>query len=100
MLKRFLTVMALAALPLAYGVSVGAVRPVSPEQPLTARPVPQRSGQPAPDWPVHQQMREFDRHARKGMILYGGSFGPDSRLAGPPALGPGVSAISLPRLTR
>jgi hypothetical protein len=100
MLKRFLTVLALAALPLAYGVSVGAVRPISPEQPLTAGPVPPRSGQPAPDRPVHQQMREFDRRARTDMILYPGSFGPDSRVAGPPVLGPGVSAITLPQLTR
>jgi hypothetical protein len=100
MLKRFLTAVAVAALPLAYGVGLGAVSMVSSAQRVTAEPVGSQPGQPPSDWPVHQQMREFDRHARTGMILYPGSFGPDSRLAGPPLLGPGVSAITLPQLTR
>lgn len=100
MLKRFLTVVAFAALPVAYGVSLAAVPLFSASPQAKADPVPTGAVQPAPNWPAHQQMRDFDRRARTDMILYRGSFGGDSHLAGPPLLGPTVSATTLPPLTR
>ena len=96
MLKASLAILAVAALPIGY-VTAGAVPSA---QPLADRTQPVAPAAPhvSPDQPVHHLMRTLDDHARVGMILYTGSFGPAERAGAPSMRGPDFNAVTLPIL--
>lgn len=100
MLKACLAIIVVAALPLGYGVTAGAVYRAPSAQPLADRAEPRAPVAPhaSPYQPVHHQMRALDRHARVDMILYIGPFGPAERAAVPSMRGLDFSAVTLPAL--
>lgn len=99
MLKASLAILAVAALPIGY-VTPGAVYPASSAQSLADRVQPPAPTPPhvSPDLPVHHLMRTLDDHARVGMILYTGSFGPAERAGAASMRGVDFKAITLPTL--